>query len=342
MNLHFLRTASAGIFLASFAGTALSSDVSIVYGPPTGDRWMYPFANGTGTELRAPAFATPGQTTFDDRDSQFLTFWNTDGVGQIPSGLGEETYRIKSLRVTVVVSSDQTFNYDPTADSVRNFLPTSDPNYLADTDPGKPVELFGVGFRGIYQTQEFQENSPFPFGSMVKGTRNAYPAIFDEAGIPTDVSNDILNQIDHAPFALATTDAVAPGQLVPSGATMTFEVGLCDTSVRNYIARSLNSGRLYFLVTTLQPGVGGPGGGTGVTYPDFVTKETFPGFAPQLTLSVDLGSPADLTGNGEVDLEDFFAFFNAFDTTDPAADVTLNCQVDLEDFFMFLNAFDAG
>ncbi len=341
MHLQNLRSSSALAMLLSIAGVASASDISVNYGPPTGDRWMYPFGS-TGTELRAPAFATPGQSFFDDRDSEFLVFWDTDGSNNIPSGLGAEQYRIKSARVTVVISSDLTFQYDPSADTVRNFLPTSDPNYVADADPGKPIELFGVGFRGIYQSQEFQENSPFPFGSMTKGTRNAYPAVFDEAGTPTDVANDIMNQVDHAPFALATTDAVAPGALVPSGSTMTFDVSLCDTAVRNYIARALNAGRLYFLVTTLQPGDGGPGGGTGVTYPDFVTKETFPALAPQLSLSVSIGSAADITGNGEVDLEDFFAFFNAFDNNTPEADVNLDCQIDLADFFDFFNAFDAG
>jgi hypothetical protein len=52
--------------------------------------------------------------------------------------------------------------------------------------------------------------------------------------------------------------------------------------------------------------------------------------------------PSDVTKDGEVDLADFFAFLNAFDTSDLLADVTGDQQVDLADFFQFLNDFDAG
>jgi hypothetical protein len=52
--------------------------------------------------------------------------------------------------------------------------------------------------------------------------------------------------------------------------------------------------------------------------------------------------PSDVTRDGEVDLADFFAFLNAFDTSDLLADVTGDQQVDLADFFQFLNDFDAG
>lgn len=342
MNKLSCRCLSVHLALASLAGGAVASDIAVSFAAPTGDRWMYPFATGNGSELRAPAFATPGQDAFDDRDSEFLAFWDTDGALQIPSGLGTGAYRVKSVRLAVTISSDLVFTYDPTADSVRNFLPVGSPNYIADSDPGKPIELFGVGFRGIFQSQEFQENSPFPFGTMVKGTRNAYPAVFDEAGTPTDVSNCIVEQVDHVPFALGLTQAVAPGELVPSASTFWFEVDVCDPTIRAYLARSLNAGRLYFLISTLQPGQGGSGGGGGVTYPDFVTKETFPALSPQLELVVSVGDPADINGDTVVDLGDFFEFFNAFDQTLPAADVNADCQIDLADFFDFLNAFDGN
>lgn len=51
---------------------------------------------------------------------------------------------------------------------------------------------------------------------------------------------------------------------------------------------------------------------------------------------------ADLNDDGAVDLTDFFAFFNAFDTGDALADIDDAPGVDLNDFFGFLNAFDSS
>lgn len=51
---------------------------------------------------------------------------------------------------------------------------------------------------------------------------------------------------------------------------------------------------------------------------------------------------SDLTGNGAVDLEDFFAFFGCFDTGAQCADFDGVPGVDLGDFFAFFNSFDVG
>lgn len=52
--------------------------------------------------------------------------------------------------------------------------------------------------------------------------------------------------------------------------------------------------------------------------------------------------PADITNDQAVDLPDFFAFFNTFDTAGPGADVDASGEVDLADFFAFFTHFDAG
>lgn len=49
---------------------------------------------------------------------------------------------------------------------------------------------------------------------------------------------------------------------------------------------------------------------------------------------------ADLTGDTAVDLADFFAFFQCFDTGSPCADLDGSGAVDLVDFFAFFTAFD--
>lgn len=50
----------------------------------------------------------------------------------------------------------------------------------------------------------------------------------------------------------------------------------------------------------------------------------------------------DLNNDTLVTLEDYFAFFNAFDAGEPLADMNVDGQVSLEDFFAFFNALDEG
>ncbi len=52
--------------------------------------------------------------------------------------------------------------------------------------------------------------------------------------------------------------------------------------------------------------------------------------------------PADLNGDGVVDVQDFFSFVALFDAADPMADLTGDGIVDVLDFFAFVVAFDAG
>lgn len=51
---------------------------------------------------------------------------------------------------------------------------------------------------------------------------------------------------------------------------------------------------------------------------------------------------SDLNHDGQITLEDYFDFFNAFDTGGLAADMDGNGEVSLEDFFTFFNGFDLG
>ncbi len=51
---------------------------------------------------------------------------------------------------------------------------------------------------------------------------------------------------------------------------------------------------------------------------------------------------ADLTGDGQVDVLDFFVFVGFFGTDDPRADINADGSVDVLDFFAFIIAFAAG
>jgi hypothetical protein len=57
---------------------------------------------------------------------------------------------------------------------------------------------------------------------------------------------------------------------------------------------------------------------------------------------VGLTCPADIDGDGQVDLIDFFAFFNCWDVAGPCAEIDGTPTVDLGDFFMFFTSFDVG
>ena len=112
---------------------------------PAIDRWMYPFGSSPGAEANAPVFAALHQPGFDERDAQFLLAFDT--APAIPAQAGELRYRVIAARVRVVVSNDQRFQYDPTFDAVTTSYLSTDLEYTPDQDPGKPIELFGVGFR---------------------------------------------------------------------------------------------------------------------------------------------------------------------------------------------------
>ncbi|TVS08208.1 MAG: hypothetical protein EA423_02025 [Phycisphaerales bacterium] len=64
--------------------------------------------------------------------------------------------------------------------------------------------------------------------------------------------------------------------------------------------------------------------------------------AQQGSESFVIPSPADLTGDGIVDADDFFLFLQLFAAGDPRADFNNDGVIDADDFFAFLTAFAAG
>lgn len=109
---------------------------------------------------------------------------------------------------------DNQFQYDPTFDSFRTVLQHSDPLYLADADAGKPVEVFGVGYRNGWTAQTFGETSTFGGAPIVppsEGALNCSTAIFDSNGVATDVLCQVRQRFDVTPMATGTIANVAPG-----------------------------------------------------------------------------------------------------------------------------------
>lgn len=342
MPLPVRAALAASLFAASAANAQL-----LPFNPdaPSLDKWMYPFGPPGGREASAPTFGAILIPGFDDRDAEFLVGFNT--APAVPTALGVDAYRIASLSVLATVNSDQRFAYDPTVDSFRSLLPTTDPRFQPDADAGRPVELFAVGFRNGFTLLTYQENSPFggqPTVPPAEEARNVFPIGFDSAGQPVDVSRQVRLGFDAEPAAVGLTNAVAPGELVPTDTTFTFNLDLCQPGLNAFLRDALNQGRVSLLITSLHPAAGGPGGGTGGNYPSFYTKENpvaVPlGYAAKLRLSVQVYRGGDVDGDGTVDFNDVLAFLNLYNSGSLAADLTLDCVVDFNDFLAFLNLYN--
>jgi hypothetical protein len=252
------------------------------------DRWMYPFAFTGGTRNLSPTFGAVGTPGFDNRDAQFLIGFDTSSI--IPSGQGAEQYQINAVTVRTMVGAPSGFEYDPTYDPFRTYLPDTDPEALDDTDAGRPIELFGVSFRNGYthfsfgandnQPPGFEESSPF--GAQDVGTRNAYPLSFVSAGTGIDVSNNIDDRIESHPWAIGNA-ALAPGAPVTDNATFAFAIDLANADVRSYLQRGLNDGAIGFAISSMHAAsqAGGP------PVPQFLTRENTGAGAAPAVLEID-------------------------------------------------------
>ena len=327
-------------------GVGQSQIVVVDRSAPQADRWNYPFNATPGSREVAPSFGAVLIEGFDDRDAQFLVAFDTDP--EAPAGLNPDQYHIRRAVFTAVVSNDDGFRYDPTFDSFRTHLDPGDPDFLPDADLGRPLELFGTGFRNGVTATTWTETSVFggaPEVEPAQGARNAFAAVFDGAGVATDVSNNLKERFEATPWAIGTAD-LALGALVPIDTEFEFEVDLCVPGVREALRQGLHDGRLLLSLTSLQDASGGPGGGGGVVYPVWYTRDNILadllGLNPTLHLEVRIGNPADLDANGVLSLDDIDAFISAFLAGSPEADITADCVLNLDDIDAFISAFLGG
>ena len=157
----------------------------------------------TGMHVARPVavFAYWSRTPSDVAAALGVTLDGLSTVDAAAPGQAPESYAVFAARVRVTVSQGDRFVYDPTADSVTTLYDPADPEYTPDADPGKPVELFGVGYRGGPDAQHawaavssatttaYCETCPFfggpPVAQPAEGCRATFPATFDGAGVAT-------------------------------------------------------------------------------------------------------------------------------------------------------------
>ena len=328
--------ACAAATLGLSAGFAQAQVTDASWPSPTLDIWMYPFASNGGTRPVASVFGAVELDGFDDRDGQFLIGYDTGEL--IPAGRGANAYRVLSARLTITNAAEDLFLYDPSFDALETYFDDSDPGHVADSDAGRPVEVFPVGFRNGFTLLTYGEDSPFggpPIEPPAEGARNAFPATFDENGDAVDLSRNVRERLQATPLGVGLTDAVEPGDLVPGGVDFTFDLDLSHPDARAYFGACLDAGRIDLVVTSLYPVEMGV-----LTSPAFHTRESPFGAAPRLEISVCLGAAADWNCSGAVDSQDFFDFLTAFFASD--ADFNASGATDSQDFFDFLTAFFAG
>jgi hypothetical protein len=317
-----------------------------MFDQPQLDRWMYPFNSTPGTRSTFSVFGSDREvpTQFDARDGQILMAFDT--AVTVPSGGGALGYVITRAEVTIQVSNNLVFQLDPTTDPWTCFLPSSDARFTPDADPGQPVELFGVGFRGGWTASSFQETTVFmnPGQSFLSpGVRNAFAAQVDSQGVPTDVSNNPRQGFQAKAFATGTVAGLAPGALVPADSLMRFEIDVSDPGIQRYLAAGLDAGRLFLSASSLtlvQQQAG--------AFPVFYARENALvalGFAqaPRLRIEVETVEPClpiDLDCDGRVDFGDVALALIEFGPCDGcAADVDGSGVVDFGDVALILLDF---
>jgi hypothetical protein len=273
---------------------------------------------------------------------------------QVPTGLDSSRYQVNAIRVTLTnAPGNGNIKYDDSYDSFADLTAGTDP------DPGRPVELYGVGFAHEYErfgygaldyaAPEFEEGTPqfvpndgyviFPLGDDGAGTltdvynspTGGYDAVRDETG---------FDPWDTRPWAIGKFDGLSAGADVPYDSTASFDVDLTLPGVLEYLQQSLSGGTLGFFFSSLHE----PSGHSGsITYPQWYNKEHPTGKAPTLELDVTIlpeGIEGDTNADGVVDLTDLNNVRNHFGETYAAAgDTNGDGLVDLTDLNNVRNHF---
>lgn len=273
-----MRSTYVLILMAGFGtGSVLASDH--VFSTPSDDRWFYPFNFAPGRRPVASCFGTNGMDRFNDRDGTAIIAWRTDAL--IPPGLGAENYDIRSIRLTLTnipgatwavdLTPDEWYTFDINQDGVinRDGIQRGEPGDTdgesSDSDPGRPIEIFGVGFGPHRQYETWIEydgyigsdsinnipRDPFPFVYQ-DGTTDVLHCEDNIKGLHNDHLPVPVYQFTPQPWGIGVPVNYTPGQQNTAFAiTVDIDLSLSDGRVRRYFQEQLNGGRVFLYVTSL-------------------------------------------------------------------------------------------
>lgn len=210
----------------------------------------------------------------EDRFAQFILRFDTASV--IHKEYGAGNYLPGKVVLTVVVLQGG-IPYDPTEDARQTYLPSGEPGAVPDSDAGRPIELFGTGFRGGETEASYNEDSDFGSGAI--HGRSAYAMGFSSTGVARDVSHNVTEGIDSMPWSVGRVlvspaegepyEELEPGAIIPALAHVEFELDLSRPGVAAYVREALDKGRIWFTVSSLHSTTEMASSG----YPSFYTKE---------------------------------------------------------------------
>lgn len=347
--------------LAAAAVTAAAGQVHD-FPTPLYDQWQYPFNFTLGSRPVATCFSSlgtgnPDFDAFNDRDGQLIVAWDTSA--QIPPGQGAANYQIAEIVVTLTNASGATWEIDLTVDEWYTYDGTE-----PDTDPGRPIELFGTGFGPHYTAASWTEFSPYRGGTVLGGTpipapRDPFPFVYqDGTGVKLHVEDNVKGRWNEdagvfsftpTPWAIGVPMDYDPNnQPTPFEVVFEIDLTLSEGRVLEYFQEQLDVGRVFVTVTSLKETemFGDPD-----EIPQFYTKEGTtqePGAAaPRLTIVLATpGIPGDLDGDGCVDLGDLSTLLSNFGRSDGVepedGDIDGDGTVGLSDLSILLSNFGLG
>ncbi len=325
----------------------------VIFDTPSDDRWHYPFNFTPGSRAFASCFGSTGDatySTFNDRDGIFLIAWRT--ADHVCTALPPGAYDLRSVQVTLTASQSADWIVDLTTDPWYNL------DYpITDSDPGQPLELFGVGFGPTYTYSTWLETSPFVGGDQKKySPRDPFPFVFStNTFTPLHVEDSVSDQFTPTPWAIGVPQGSLGNHDSPVPVHFEIDLDLSNGSVRRYFQEQLSGGRILVATTSLTVTTKQAPAG----FPVFYTKEGAAadpeGHAPILTLT--LIPSADLDGSESRDLADWRALTRCLSGPDllplpnvPLTPATCLCvfdldedhDVDLEDAGLFAIQFDGN
>jgi hypothetical protein len=276
----------------------------------------------------------------DSRLGQFLVGWDTATV--VPTNQPVTRYLIRACRATVLINDGNQVIYDPTHDDLATYFDTNNPARVPDADAGRPVELFGVGFRNGYETTNFLQGSAV--GSGPAGTDNVYALCWTTNGSARDASNNVgktnvaFPPFETWPFAVAQTTAAAPGETLNPGDQLTFDLNLEDPFLLGYLRRGLQKGRLDLMVSSLHQ-VSGQFGTE--PYPAFATRFNEALLDPPTTLDLEVMIVRDLDMDSDGLPDDWEQFYFTNLTNTANADFDTDGASNESEYLADTNPIDA-